>query len=86
MGGPIDVSPGRSYQGQPGSYPQGGPGSDGDHLNRNMMSVNERYVPYIAISGLHFYFNYTFILSMNNPLSRNNYCDAMFHSLLKHYS
>jgi hypothetical protein len=50
VGGPLDISPVRSYQGQPDSYPQGGPGSDGDHVNRNIMSMNERYVPYMYSS------------------------------------
>jgi len=49
VGGPSDVSPpGRSYQGQPGPYPQGGPGSDGEHPNRNIVSMSERYVTYIV--------------------------------------
>jgi hypothetical protein len=49
VGGPPDVSPGRNYQGLPGSYPQGGPGSDVDHPNRSMVSMSERYVPHDRI-------------------------------------
>lgn len=78
VGGPLDASPGQSYQGQPGSYPQGGPGSDGDHLNRNMVSVNERYISCIAISGLYLYFKHILILFMNSLLGSNNCFDSVF--------
>ncbi|XP_023715942.1 thyroid hormone receptor-associated protein 3 isoform X3 [Cryptotermes secundus] len=44
VGGPSDVSPpGRSYQGLPSSYPQGGPGPEGDPPNRNIVSMSERF-------------------------------------------
>ncbi|KAJ4447572.1 hypothetical protein ANN_09579 [Periplaneta americana] len=41
--GPPEVSPGRSYQGPSCPYPQGGSGPDGDHPNRPMVSLSERF-------------------------------------------